>query len=189
MKQELRRAILEQRDMLTEEEIFVKSSIILDRLLRSKEFMMADEIFTYVSFGSEVDTNALILSSLMSNKKVFTPKIIAKGIMEFYQIESFEDLTPNKYGILEPTTNLLGQLNNQEGAQLMVIPGVAFDHAGNRMGYGGGYYDRYLVKNSDCQVARFAICYDLQIIDQVPVEEFDQKVDKIITEKQEIIRL
>lgn len=186
MKRELRTSILEQRDCLSDIELQVKSSKIIDQLLTMQEYQVAEEIYTFVSFGSEVDTRSLILRSLLLNKKVFAPKIIEKGIIEFYQIMSYEDLAPSKWGILEPTTCLLGELNDQKNNKLIIIPGVAFDKEGNRMGYGGGFYDRYLTKNNDCQVKRFAICYDLQIIDKVPVEEYDQKVDKIITESREI---
>ena len=189
MKHILRNEIIKKRDTLSQDERKLKSSRILDQLLLTKEYMMAREIFTFVSFGTEVDTYGLILNALVSGKKVYTPKIIAKGKMEFYEITSFEDLSPSKLGILEPTTNLLGMLKKEDNNQVMIMPGVAFDLEGNRMGYGGGYYDRYLSINSDCQLPRIAICYEIQMVDQVPVEEFDQKVDIIITEKQQIKRM
>jgi 5-formyltetrahydrofolate cyclo-ligase len=188
MKASLRSEMIRKRDALSQVEIHNKSSKILERLLRTKEYKRAEEVFTFVSFGSEVDTNNLILNALKSNKKVYTPKIIDKGIIEFYEIRSFQDLAPSKFEILEPTTDRRGKIKGSEGNQLMIIPGVAFDTQGNRMGYGGGYYDRYFAKNYDCQVLRFALCYELQILGRVPTEEYDQKVDKIITEKREINR-
>ena len=189
MKQSIRTEILKNREKLSEEDVQSKSSIILDRLFRTLEYQTAEEIFTFVSFGNEVDTFGIILNALMSNKKVYAPKIIKKGLIEFYQILSLEELEVSKYGILEPTSENLGELRMDADNQLMIVPGVAFDEECNRLGYGGGYYDRYFAENIDCQVPRIAICYEIQMLQEVPIDEYDQKVDKIITEKREIERL
>lgn len=188
MKHRIRTEILKQREELSKEDVELFSSRILDRLFHTLEYQRAEEIFTFVSFGNEVDTHNLIRNAFLSNKRVFTPKIIKKGIMEFYQIHAMEDLAPSKLGILEPSSQILGKLNKEKRNQLMIVPGVAFDKACNRLGYGGGYYDRYFAKNLDCQVRRIALCYELQMLQEVPVDEYDQKVDKIITQKREINR-
>jgi 5-formyltetrahydrofolate cyclo-ligase len=188
VKQSIRDEILRVREEFGEEEVQLKSSMILDRLFRTPEYQAAQEIFTFVSFGNEVDTYGIILNAFMSNKKVYAPKIMKRGIIEFYQIGSIEELQPSKLGILEPTSENLGELKQDNGSQLMIVPGVAFDEECNRLGYGGGYYDRYFAKNLDCQVPKIALCYELQMLHEVPTEEYDYKVDKIITEKREIIR-
>lgn len=179
-KKALRNQILDQRNTLSEEEVEVYSSRILDRLLRLEAVMTASEVFTYVSLGSEVDTFALILSSLISGKKVYCPKIIEKGIMKFYRITSLEQLVPGKYDILEPVGDEEGSIYGNH--QVMVLPGVAFDTALNRIGYGGGYYDRYLSIYDKSGCKKIALAYELQMVESLPVEEHDKKVDLIVTE-------
>lgn len=189
VKQTIRTQILKQRDELSKEEVQLRSGRILEVLLSSLEYQRANEIFTFVSFGNEVDTYPLIHSALLLNKKVYVPKIIQPGLMEFYQMLSLEELKLSKFGILEPTSDIQGLLRRNSGDQLIIVPAVAFDEECNRLGYGGGFYDRYFAKNIDCQVQRIALCYELQMVGKVPVDEHDQKVDKIITEKREIKRL
>jgi 5-formyltetrahydrofolate cyclo-ligase len=186
LKQSIRTEILKQREEQSEEDVQIKSSMILDRLIRTLEYQTAEEIFTFVSFGNEVDTYGIILNAFMLKKKVYAPKIMKKGIIEFYQVLSLEELEPSRLGILEPTSGILGEFRKGASNQLMIVPGVAFDETCNRLGYGGGYYDRYFAKNLDCQVPRIALCYELQMLQEVPTDEYDQKVDKIITEKREI---
>ncbi len=179
-KKALRNQILDQRNTLSEEEVEVYSSRILDRLLRLEAVMTASEVFTYVSLGSEVDTFGLILSSLLSGKKVYCPKIIEKGIMKFYRITSLEQLVPGKYDILEPVSDEEGVIYGNH--QVMVLPGVAFDSNLNRIGYGGGYYDRYLSIYDKSGCKKIALAYELQMVESLPVEEHDKKVDLIVTE-------
>lgn len=181
MKEGLRREVLGRRSSISAEEIREKSDRILEQLISMEEFQEAEEIFTFVSFGTEVNTHSLIHLSIELGKRVFVPRVMEKGRIEFFQFESFEKLVPSKFGILEPMNDLIGEIAGKRN-QLMVMPGVAFDRDGHRLGYGGGFYDRYLSRNSHCQIPKFALCYDLQLVASVPVEEFDQVVDRIITE-------
>lgn len=179
-KNSLRNRILNERNTLSKDEIEVLSSRILDRLLSLEAVMTASEVFTYVSFGSEVDTFGLILTSLLSSKKVYCPKILERGIMEFYRITSLEQLVPGKYGILEPMGEELGYFRGSH--QVMILPGVVFDPSLNRIGYGGGYYDRYLTTYDQGDTIKIALAYELQMVDLLPVEGFDKKMNLVVTE-------
>lgn len=154
---------------------------IMNQLLRSEAVMTASEVFTYISFGSEVDTLGFIANCMLSGKKVYAPRVKEKGIMEFYLIDSLNQLIPGKYGILEPQSKVLHPFTGK--GQIMVVPGVAFDWQKNRMGYGGGFYDRYFEKYPATMNHTMAVCYELQMITKVPCEAFDQKVNTIITEQ------
>ena len=179
-KTSLRKRILDARNALSKDEIEDKSRRILEQLLHLEAVVTASEVFTYVSFGSEVDTFGLIKSSIQSGKKVYAPKILDKGIMEFYRVTSLGQLVPSKYGILEPTSSEQGCLSGNH--QVMVLPGVAFDSSNNRMGYGGGYYDRYLAIYDQGKTTKIALAYELLMVDLLPVKDYDKKVDLIVTE-------
>ena len=118
---------------------------IHERLFLSNEFKDCNMLFIYISFGSEIDTITIINKALQMNKTVFVPKV-EKNDMNFYELHSLDGLIRSKFGILEPdssidqiyTSNSLADVN-----KLMILPGLAFDRLGNRIGYGAGYYDRY----------------------------------------------
>lgn len=184
-KYTLRKKNRAKRDQMSEEEVQVKSSAILDQLLRLPEYMMADDLFTYVSFGKEVDTHALITSALLSGKRVYVPKVLDKKFMEFYQIESLEELLPGTLGILEPAPKNLGQMQKERN-QIMIVPGLAFDLMGNRIGYGAGYYDRYFIEHPNPNLKSVAIAYDFQIEEVLQAEQFDVPMHSIVTEKRQV---
>lgn len=184
-KYTLRKQNIAKRDQLTREEFQVKSSIILDQLLRHSVYMMAEDLFTYVSFGNEVDTFGLITSALLSDKRVYVPKVLDKKCMEFYQIKSIGELSPGTLGILEPKPIILGQMRKERN-QIMIVPGLAFDGFGNRIGYGGGYYDRYFFTHPNENLNLVALAYDFQVEEKLQVERLDVPVHRIITEKRNI---
>lgn len=181
-KYTLRKQNRDKRDQLSREEVQVKWSVILDRLLRLPDYMMAEDLFTYVSFGNEVDTIELITSALLSGKRVYVPKVIDKKCMEFYQINSIGELSPGTLGILEPEPGIIGQME-KERKQIMIVPGLVFDEMGNRIGYGGGYYDRYFINHPNKNLNRVALAYDFQVVDVLQTEQFDIPVHRIVTEK------
>ncbi|HCL03709.1 MAG TPA: 5-formyltetrahydrofolate cyclo-ligase [Lachnoclostridium phytofermentans] len=174
-----------KRDQMSEEESQVKSSAILEQLLKLPDFMLADDLFTYVSFGKEVNTHELIKSALLFGKRVYVPKVLDKKFMEFYQIEGLEELLPGTLGILEPEPKKLGQMQN-ERKQIMIVPGLAFDLIGNRIGFGAGYYDRYFIEHPNPNLKKVAIAYDFQIEEELPADQFDIPMQRIVTEKRQI---
>ena len=181
-KHTLRTQNRERRDHMPEEEAMLKSSLILDQLLRMPEFSMADEIYTYVSFGNEVDTFSLITSAVLSGKRVFVPKVLDKKRMEFFRIKHIGELQSGTLGILEPTSDELGMLDVTK-KQIMIVPGLVFDENGNRIGYGGGYYDRYLWGQPNESLHLVAPAYEFQVVKSLCAEELDIPVHKIVTEK------
>jgi len=151
-------------------------------ITNKKKAMSAEEI----TAGSRIITDRLELSnkSLERGKKVYVPKVIinkedmSDKYMEFVRINSYDDLQDGYMGIKEPVSD--DYEIPQDG--LLVMPGLAFDVTLNRIGYGGGFYDRYLVKNGD-RYYKTAICFDYQVLDDIPAEEFDIRPDMIITDK------
>ncbi len=189
-KADIRKEILAKRDSLTETEQSEKSRQIFERLLTLEEYKYSRNILVYANFGSEVKTDEIILDSLAMGKNVFCPKITdhTNGIMIFAKIESLENMVTGFYGMREPDIDEFSiiykvndSLDGDNGRTLIILPGVAFDHKLNRIGYKGGFYDRFLEKNPDTDVV--AIAYDAQVIDfEIPFEFHDKKPQKIVTE-------
>lgn len=181
-KEQLRHEKLAKRDALPVEERSGKSREIVDRLLNLTEIIKANSIFTYVSFRSEVGTHSMINSLIKQGKCVSVPFIdINKKIIIPSVIKSFKnDLVPGAFGILEPVLENLNPLP-AEKIDIIIMPGAVFNEKGCRLGYGGGFYDRFLKKK---RIKSYALAFDCQLVDGVPFDpEFDIKVDHIVTEK------
>lgn len=178
-KKDLRSIVYAKRKELGSSTKRSWDSIILGRLLQNGNYKNADVIFTYISFEGEVDTIKFIERALSDGKTICVPRVISKKEgMEAYKICSINDVEKGCYGILEPKKQC--QLINPEDINLIIMPGVAFDKTNGRIGYGGGFYDRYLRKVSP-KTKKIALAYSFQIFDSIPVDEFDEKVDFIIT--------
>lgn len=192
-KDEIRKQTLIKRDGLTAEEIKEKSRAIFEKLIDIKEYKEADNILVYASMRSEVITDDIILDSLSQGKRVFCPKVTDRdaGEMKFIRIYSLEDLKEGYFGIPEPGLDedseiAYGSDRDMEESVLAVIPGVAFDKSLNRIGYSGGFYDRFLAGRSDLKTV--ALGFECQICDTVlPAEPFDIKPDMIISEEEILI--
>jgi len=178
-KNEIRKAFLKKRDSLTPFEIFKRSNKIITTLLSLKEFKEAKAIFLYISFGSEVNTHGLI-RLLFGKKKVFVP-VVEKEKKEIFisELKEWRELSSGAYGILEPKKEYIRKGNVKE-IEIAVVPGIAFDEDGYRIGYGGGYYDKILKKMNGIKIG---IAYDFQILKRMPHENHDVKMDEIVTEK------
>ena len=199
-KGSIRAAVLAKRDALSDDEIVQKSRLIFEKLIKTKEYKESVNILVYASMGSEVRTDEIILDALANGKKVFCPKVTDKkaGTMVFIRIGALEDLEEGYFHIREPKLdedseimgrNYLGgyeqdclkeaateheeDINCRENEKTLVImPGVAFDRNRNRIGYGGGFYDRYLSGHPDYDTV--ALCFDEQLIsDSIEPESTD----------------
>lgn len=150
-KKRIRRRVLARRDALTSQEQRRASCLITERLLGHQWFYRAGSLLCYVSYGSELDTRELIREALRLGKGVYVPKVGENRRMDFFRISALEELQPGFHGILEPPDT--ARIYVGEGAErtLMLMPGVAFDLYGNRLGYGGGYYDQYLAAHPQFQ--------------------------------------
>ncbi len=179
----LRKEYTALRDSLDAEYRADCDRAIAQTLLSSQEYLDAREIFIYVSARSEVDTFAIINRAFADGKRVAVPHC-RDGSMNFYYIGSTDELVCSQFGI--PTVDVnKAVIAVPCDENLCVVPALSFDGEGNRLGYGGGYYDRFLVLNS---VKTAGLCREVSIADSLPAEEYDVKIDCIITEKSVIRR-
>ena len=179
-KNEMRSTMLNSRDSLSIKERGVKDNIISNKFLESESYKNAQTIFIYVSFASEVDTHEIINKALLDKKNVCVPKVISqKEGMEVILIKTFSELKDGKFGILEPVSR--DNKIEPDKIDMVVIPGLAFDKDGGRLGYGGGYYDRLLV-GLRSETPKIALAYSSQIIEKVFMNENDIYINRIITD-------
>lgn len=182
-KGNIRKNILRLRDELSEEERREKSKIIIKKLLDISKYKEAEIILAYASYKSEVQTEELIIHALKNGKKLYCPKV--KGAeMEFYRITSMSDFVSGYKGIKEPKGSSKTRLDSAaitRGNHLMIMPGAVFDKEGNRIGYGKGYYDKYIEKHN--RLYRAAICFEFQVQNNIPNGKYDKGSDIIITEE------
>jgi 5-formyltetrahydrofolate cyclo-ligase len=181
-KPAIRKELLRRRDAIPPEVRRAKDRLILERLLSLEEFKNAGTVFFYASFRTEFDTTELIKISLAAGKRAVLPKVDReKQELVLYEIKDFSELGPGYMGIPEPTSPETPVSIND--IDLVIIPGAGFDPMGNRIGYGGGYYDR-LLSGMQKHVPVIAPAYEEQIIDSIPSESHDIKVQMIITDRQ-----
>ncbi len=184
-KAELRKHMRKVRGSLTVSRILYYSSRIHEALLKEPVYQEADVILAYMSFGSEVDTRFLIEHALEHGKKVAIPKCREDSRMDFYYITGRDQVVPGKYGIMEPaTTEMVRPDDGQK--YLCLMPGVAFNGRCSRLGYGGGYYDRFLSANPE--VSRVMLAYELQKTDEDFGDVYDIPADLIFTEVNRYVR-
>jgi 5-formyltetrahydrofolate cyclo-ligase len=184
MKEGLRKEGIQIRKNLPETELMEKSKQIKKRLYKMKEFQQASTILFYVSYDNEVYTHDLIKESLSSGKNVIVPITDKeKHCLVLSKLKAWEDLECSTYSILEPKKNCVHKVSLDE-IDLILVPGVVFDESGNRIGHGVGYYDG-LLKNSK-NACHIGLAFEVQLVDSIPVEEHDVKVDKIVTEERVI---
>lgn len=182
-KEQLRDQIRNQRSNKSKSFILENSEKISEKLHNLKEFQQANRILFYVSYNGEVDTHSILKKMLSSKKKVFVPLSNQKDhTLSISELRDFSDLTPGTYGILEPKKGKI-RPSSIHNIDIVLVPGVAFDTYGHRLGQGGGYYDWFLSQSTAVSIA---LSFELQLVKEIPVESHDQSVDIIITEKQVI---
>lgn len=181
-KTTLRKLVLEKRDAVAVDTRKKWDEEVLKRIINNESYINSSSIFTFVSFGSEVNTHQIINLALNDNKIIYVPKIKSKekGI-EIFRINSLSDLKPGYFGILEPSENCSAA--DSRDIDLILMPGVAFDRQGGRLGYGAGFYDRFLTKMNK-KITKIALAYQLQVVDSVPTESSDVRIDGIITNEE-----
>ena len=178
-KSSIRAKYLAERTSLRTHHCLTVSVNIQEKLVKLNMFSRARCIALYSAIRNEVLTDTLANCALKMGKRVAFPRIDGEEL-EFIEIVNLCDLAPGTFGVHEPTGNIRVTLNDLD---LMVIPGVVFDRSGHRLGYGRGYYDRTL-KNCPHSCKTIGFAYDFQLIDSLPiVEEHDQKLSLLITEK------
>lgn len=181
-KQELRKQILALRKGMTVREVKERSRIICEQAAGQKLFRGSGDICLYMPINNEVDVTMLFETAWNLDKRVWLPRVIGSNI-RFFSYEKETPVIVGKYGIREPDSK--EELVPDERT-LIVMPGAVFSRNCDRIGYGGGYYDRFLERNPACHT--LALCYDFQIVDELPSEPHDKKPEVIISEEQVVFR-
>lgn len=182
-KAEIRKRILEVRKGLTDEEAASKSGAIVQKVIKTPEYREADNILLYADYCREVMTRGIFEDALLHRKKIFFPRVDSlTNTMAFYQVISVRQLGRGYRDILEPKEDIRSRYRFQPKEDtLVILPGVAFDTSGYRIGYGKGFYDRFLADRR--QLSTMALAYACQIVDEIPKDAHDIKMDKIVTEE------
>ncbi|MEW6570388.1 MAG: 5-formyltetrahydrofolate cyclo-ligase [Nitrospirota bacterium] len=185
MKKTIREEVLKKRDGIPNTERLIKDNRIKLNILNLPEFVLSKNILIYASFRSEVSTSSIIEEALKAGKRVVLPRVNRdRHELELYEIRDKGELSPGYAGIMEPFRSK-ERSRNLNDMDLIIVPGVAFDSSGNRIGYGGGYYDG-LLSRMPAKISVIALAYEEQLVDSVPSEIHDIKVDIIVTDKRVI---
>ena len=179
-KERIRRIIAVRKAEYSREQIEAMSRVIVERLLALPECRRAETVLAYMALPGEVQLKDFLVRCRAEGKRTAVPKVeIKEHRMHFYQIDSMDCLREGAMHILEPDPERCRCLDGEEDA-FMVLPGLAFDSSGGRVGYGGGYYDRYLQEHPRHVLA--AAAFHFQIFEKVPVEETDVSVPLLVTD-------
>lgn len=185
-KNRLRREVLGRREQLGRAEVTARSATIAARAMALPELARARTVMAYCSYKHEVATDDLITGCLAAGKVTTVPKTVPadRSLIPSRVLDPVEDVAPANFGIPEPRPERLRPVPPEE-IDLVFVPGVAFDRLGNRLGYGGGYYDRFLKLLRPGRVA-VALAFEAQVVEAVAPGRFDVPVDLIVTEERVI---
>ena len=173
-KEELRREIRARKRQMTEDEIREKSEALARQFLATEEYRRSKSIYGYLSYNQEVRTRPILEQALREGKRVAVAKC-CDGELRFIWMEDLDRVEKGYAGIPEPIAD--GPVA-EDASALVLMPGLAFDLSGRRVGYGGGFYDRFLARERSHPTV--ALCYDFQLFDLLETEEFDIPVDKVL---------
>jgi len=178
-KAALRKHLLEKRDATSSELKEISSNSIYKNLKQIDLFNNSRNIASYFPIGSEVNTNQIMLDILEQGKNLFLPKVMNDNL-EFYTILNLEKLEKGKFGIMEPKDSC----ERAKKIDCVLVPTVGISKSGTRLGYGNGYYDKFL---STTNAVKISLTYSKQIVKSIPTDTHDIKIDWIVTEN-EIIK-
>ena len=185
LKKIIRKRIQEERDKLSAHARLEASMSIASRFADLDYYKDSKEILAYYPFRSEIDTTIILRKALKQKKSIILPRVDEKDLDLYYIQDLSNDLSPGSFDIMEPLSSECTPAS-YDNIDLILVPGVGFDRDFNRLGYGGGFYDKLLEKLPE-YLPRIALAFDLQILDSIPVLEHDLKVDIIITETKTMI--
>ncbi len=177
-KSELRKDCQSRRDGLSRTEIQGKSLSIRERLSALSEFTSAQHVLSYVSMGSEVDTHDMLRDLLKDPRTVLVPIAEDDGTLHWARLERLEDLEPSAFGVPEPRPDC-HRLVEPAGDALVIVPCIAFAPSGHRIGYGKGYFDRFLAKHRGTSIG---LAFETQKVEDFPIADHDVPVDIFVTE-------
>ena len=173
-KKELRAMIRAQKRAMTEQEIESKSKRLTELFLATDTYRQAKTIYGYLPYNQEVRTEALLEQALRDGKRVAVPKCYGDE-MRFIYLDDLSKVEKGYCGIPEPVDD---EPVGDDPTALVLMPGLAFDEEGHRIGYGGGFYDKFLMQEPEHPT--LALCYDFQMLPELHTEEFDIPVDRVI---------
>ncbi len=173
-KKELRRQIREKKRAMTEEQIESASCRLGELFLNSEQYRNAKTIYGYLPYNQEVRTVPMLEQALRDGKRVAVPKVYGDD-MKFIYMTDLTQVSKGYAGIPEPVAD---EPVAEDPQALVLMPGMAFTKDGCRMGYGGGFYDKFLAREP--QHPTLALCYDFQIVDTIPTEDYDIPVDCVL---------
>ena len=173
-KKELRRAIRERKRAMTEEEIVSRSARLGELFAQSEAYRNAATIYGYLPYNQEVRTVPMLEQAIRDGKKVAVPKVYG-DIMKFIYLEDLTQVEKGYAGIPEPIAD---EPVAYDETALVLMPGLAFDPQGHRIGYGGGFYDKFLAAEPDHPT--LALCYEFQMLPQLDTEEHDIPVNTVL---------
>lgn len=173
-KDSLRHEIAKKKETMTTEEISAASVKLAEQLFAHPLYRAAKTIYVYLSANQEVRTDGIIRRARKDGKRIAAPKVCGKELRFFY-LEDDTKLAASSFGILEPVDAQAAE----DPTALVLLPGLAFDRLGYRLGYGGGYYDRFLAREP--QHPTVALCYTFQLLDRLPTDPHDVPADTVLT--------
>lgn len=173
----MRKKFLSKRRGLSREFIQNRSNEICDRFTCLQAYLKAVNVAVYYPFNNEVDTQGLFNKIKESGKNCYFPKVAESGI-DFHKIDRLSELETGSFGIQEPGVS--APIADVEDLDILVVPGLCFDHSGSRLGYGKGFYDKALSNVPSSKI--YGFCFSFQIIDDVPSEEYDKRVGYLVSE-------
>ncbi len=177
-KNTIRKQISATKKSMPLTEISEKSELICKRFMEQEFYKNADVIYLYAPYNQEIITWSILEDAVRSGKRAAVPRCFG-DVMEFFYITSKDELMPGAYGIPEPSGDMNMLVNEKD--VLLLMPGLAFDKNMGRIGYGGGFYDKYLDSHKDTNFYKAALAYDFQLLDELPLEEHDYRVDALVT--------
>ncbi|MCW2885998.1 MAG: 5-formyltetrahydrofolate cyclo-ligase [Streptosporangiaceae bacterium] len=178
-KRNVRNAVISARDKLTGEERAVAGRSLRDALLVRPEVEMAASIAAYVSIGTEPETRSLLFALWKRGTYVLLPRLLPDGELDWASYEGPDSLAPGPYGLLEPTEPPRGTAAIT-AADVVIVPALAVDRTGMRLGRGGGSYDRALARVGP-GILTVSLVYDSELVDEVPAGPHDQRVRAAVT--------
>lgn len=198
-KKEVRKQVTDLKNALTKEQVALWSGQLKEQFCSLSAYQKADCIYFYMTYNNEVQTIPMIEQAIADGKRAAVPITLASGktlkadgspkrdYMEFVYLQSVDECSAGYMGIPEPEEALIKTDPDRiarEKDVLILMPGLAFDLHMNRIGYGGGFYDKYLDSHPDTVFTKVALCFDFQLFETIPTEPHDEKMDLIITPTQ-----
>ena len=193
LKQNIRRRIVSQREQLSAESRAQYSAAIVRRIVQMPEYQKARVVLGYMNFGAEFESELWVQQALTDGKQLLLPKVNrATNELDVYRVTDLQhDLAPGLWNIREPLPERCAKVDALQEVDFILLPGLAFGRDGTRLGYGGGYYDRLIARqDEECGLAHslalVAGAYSMQLVEDIPQETTDRKVQWLVTENETI---